>query len=428
MAHITTHFAYHRLTDRLNRFPQGAPPSPLLTKILMILFEEKEAERVSVLPIKPFTAKCAARLWRCHETKAKRVLNRLADKALLVDFEVAGETRYVLPPPMAGFFEFSMMRVRDDIDQKLLGELLYEYLNVEEDFVRELFTDGQTQLGRAFVHEPVLSPDNALHVLDYERASAVVKSASSRGVSMCYCRHKMTHVGRACSAPMNICMTFNTTAESLIRHGHARSIDDAEGLDLLAIAYENDLVQFGENVRQNVNFICNCCGCCCEAMIAARRFAVMHPIHTTNFIPSVEESVCNGCGKCVSACPIEAMSLVSAHDPKRPRQKVARLDESRCMGCGICVKACTKNVSITLTSRPQRVITPLNGTHRAVVMAIERGKLQNLIFDNQVLWHHRALAAVLGVILRLPPVDKAMATQQVKSRYLEALITRCSDD
>ena len=70
------------------------------------------------------------------------------------------------------------------------------------------------------------------------------------------------------------------------------------------------------------------------------------------------------------------------------------------------------------------MITPLNGVHRAVVMAIERGKLQNLIFDNRVLWSHRALAAVLGVILKLPPIKQALATRQVKSRYLEALMAR----
>ena len=427
MAHIAAQSAYRNLSKRLNRFPQGASPSALLTKILKILFDEKEAEMVSLLPIKPFTAKRAARIWRITESRARRQLDRLADKALLVDFDEAGETRYVLPPPMAGFFEFSMMRVRHDIDQKLLGELFYEYLNVEQDFIRELFTKGQTQLGRAFVHEPALPDDNALHVLDYERASEVIKSTSYRGISMCYCRHKMMHVGRACKAPMNICMTFNTTAASLIRHGHARAVDVSEGMDLLAKAYENNLVQFGENIRHNVNFICNCCGCCCEAMIAARRFAVMHPIHTTNFLPAVNENSCNGCGKCVSVCPVEAMVLVSAYDPMHPRKKVARLDESRCLGCGICVRSCTKNTSITLVSRSQRVITPLNGTHRAVIMAIERGKLQNLIFDNQVLWHHRALAAIIGVILRLPPVDKALATQQVKSRYLEALVTRITE-
>jgi hypothetical protein len=57
-------------------------------------------------------------------------------------------------------------------------------------------------------------------------------------------------------------------------------------------------------------------------------------------------------------------------------------------------------------------------------MAIERGVLQNLIFDNQVLKSHRALAGVLGVILKLPPVKQALASKQVKSRYMEALIHR----
>ena len=424
MGHIVEHSAYQRLTERLNRFPQGAPPSKLLTKILMVLFKEKDAERVSLLPIRPFTARRAACIWKMSNSESRKILDGLAQKALLVDFEVAGEMQYVLPPPMAGFFEFSMMRIRDDIDQKLLGELFFEYLNVEEDFVRELFTRGETQLGRTFVHEPVLSAENALHVLDYERASSVIETATHRGISMCYCRHKMMHKGRACDAPTHICMTLNTSAESLIRHGHARAVDISEGLDLLVQAHESNLVQFGENVRQGVNFICNCCGCCCEAMIAARRFAVMQPIHTTNFLPVVQENTCNGCGKCVALCPVEAMTLVSANDPHHPKRKVARVDEERCLGCGVCVRVCTKSNSLALVSRPQRVITPLNGTHRAVVMALERGKLQHLIFDNHVLWHHRALAAVLGAILRLPPIDRALATQQVKSRYLEALVGR----
>ncbi len=55
-------------------------------------------------------------------------------------------------------------------------------------------------------------------------------------------------------------------------------------------------------------------------------------------------------------------------------------------------------------------------------MAIERGKLQNLIFDNHVLWSHRAMAGVLGVILKLPPIKQVLASEQLKSRYLETLI------
>ncbi|NIQ96463.1 MAG: hypothetical protein GWN87_21405 [Desulfuromonadales bacterium] len=61
-------------------------------------------------------------------------------------------------------------------------------------------------------------------------------------------------------------------------------------------------------------------------------------------------------------------------------------------------------------------------------MAIERGKLQNLIFDNQVLWSHRALAAVLGVVLKLPPVKRVLASEQVGSKYIGALCQRYEAD
>ncbi len=421
MAHNTIKSGYSTLVDRLNLYPQGAPPSALLFKILKMLFSEQEAKLASVMPIKPFTAEKASRIWKMDLINTRKILDELAGRAILLDIEQNGASVYALPPPMAGFFEFSLMRVRNDIDQKILSELFYEYLNVEEDFIKDLFTVGQTQLGRTFVNEPALSKENALQVLDYERASEVINKASHRGVGICYCRHKMQHLDRACDAPQEICLTFNTTAASLIKHGCAHSIDKDECLDLLQIAYEHNLVQFGENVREQVNFICNCCGCCCEAMITARRFAILNPVHTTNFIPVVTESDCNGCGKCVATCPVEAMTLVSANDPVKPKMKMAKLDEDICLGCGVCVRTCSKN-SINLISRPKRVITPLNGTHRAVLMAIERGKLQNLIFDNQVLWSHRAMAGVLGVILKLPPIKQTLARQQVKSRYLEALI------
>jgi Na+-translocating ferredoxin:NAD+ oxidoreductase RNF subunit RnfB len=423
MAHHTVRSGYVELVERLNRFPQGAPPSDTLYKILQILFSEREAQLVALLPIKPFSAKKASEVWEMNLPETRKVLDQLASRAILVDVEQNGETIYTVPPPMAGFFEFSMMRLRGDIDQKVLGELFYQYMNVEDEFIRALFANGETQLGRTFVHEPALTPDNSLYVLDYERASEVIRTASHRGIGVCYCRHKMKHVGRACGAPMDICMTFNSTAESLIRADYAHAVDIAEGIDLLQQAYEKNLVQFGENVRQGVNFICNCCGCCCEAMIAARKFGILHPIHTTNFLPVIDEVQCNGCGKCVSACPVEAMTLVSANDPNHPKIKKAKLNAEICLGCGVCVRNCSKN-SLSLKERPQRVITPVNSTHRVVVMAIERGMLQNLIFDNRVLWNHRALAAVLGVILRLPPIKQTLASQQIKSHYLEALITR----
>ena len=424
MAHQTVKAGYEQLVDRLNRFPQGAPPSDVLYAILKMLFSEREAGLVALLPIRPFTAERAARAWKMPLAATTATLEELAGRAILLDLETEeGKRLYVLPPPLAGFFEFSMMRLRGDIDQRMLGELFYVYMNVEEEFIKALFAEGQTQLGRVFVQETAIPIDNGIQVLDYERATEVVRTASSRGVGVCYCRHKMEHVGQACDAPQQICMTFNNTASSLVRHGFAREVDVAEGLDLLAEAQERNLVQFGENIQRNPNFICNCCGCCCEAMIAARKFGILNPVHTSNFLPEVDADLCNGCAKCVNACPVEAMTLASANDPHRPNRKQARLDESLCLGCGVCVSTCERK-GISLRPRPTRVITPVDSARRAVLMAIERGKLQNLIFDNHAMASHRAMAAILGVILKAPPIKQALASRQLRSLYVDRLLAR----
>ena len=96
------------------------------------------------------------------------------------------------------------------------------------------------------MNEKALSEANKLEILDYEKASEVIRTASHRAVGMCYCRHKMEHLGKSCDAPMEICLTFNNVAASLIKHNIAKEIDLQEGMDLLQTAYDNNLVQFGE--------------------------------------------------------------------------------------------------------------------------------------------------------------------------------------
>ena len=125
--------------------------------------------------------------------------------------------------------------------------------------------------------------------------------------------------------------------------------------------------------------------------------------------------------KLLEVCPIEAIEWVSNDDGTNNNSKKVKINEEICLGCGICVRACS-NKSITLEKRKEQIITPVNSVHRIVLMAIEKGKLQELIFDNQAFGSHRAMAAVLAVILKLPPIKQMMASKQMKSIYLEKLL------
>ncbi|MDA3864142.1 MAG: 4Fe-4S binding protein [Deltaproteobacteria bacterium] len=418
MSHHTVKDGYKKLVDRINRFPQGAPPSELLFKILKLLFSEKEAELVAKVPIKPFTLAKAAKLWNLSEYEAEKVLNELAQKGIILDIIEDGVQTYLLPPPMAGFFEFSLMRVRSDMDQKALAELYYQYLNVEEDFIKNLFVQGETNLGRVFVNEEALSAQNMLTVLDYEKTSHIIETASHIAVGTCYCRHKMLHLGKNCDAPLDICLTFNNSAQSLIKHKIAREIDREECKAIIQKAEAYNLVQFGENAQKGVNFICNCCGCCCEALLAAKRFGMLNPVQTTAFLPQIDTEACTGCQKCIEACPVDALELI-----ENTNKNTVRVNTDLCLGCGVCANNCATK-AISMKRRPEHIITPIDSVHRTVMMAIERGKLQNLIFDNHAHLNHRAMAAILGAILKLPPIKQTLALNQVKSKYLGWLLEK----
>ena len=415
MGHITSKDAYKNLEERINWFTDS------LYKILQVLYTEREAKWVAKLPIRPFTAKKAAKIWNTSEGKAESFLAHLCEKALLVDSYYQGERQFVMPPPMAGFIEFALMRTRGDIDQKYLSELYYQYMNVEEDFVKDLFFATETFLGRVYVQEPVLTTENTIHILDYERVSHIIEEASHIGLGTCYCRHKMLHAGHPCviDAPLDVCLTLGNVARSLANNGgHARLIDKKEAMDVLERSYASNLVQIGENVREEPAFICNCCGCCCEALQAARKFSPVHPVATTNYISNITKE-CFGCGKCEKVCPVMAISMTKTTEGKA----VAVVDKEICLGCGVCVRSCNKH-AIVLVRREVQVITPVNSTHRFVLQAIEKGTLQNLIFDNQAFANHRAMAAVLGVILKLPPLKQVLASKQFKSIYLDRLLSK----
>jgi Pyruvate/2-oxoacid:ferredoxin oxidoreductase delta subunit len=411
MAHLTGRTGYKDLIDRYNRFPQGAPEAESLYEILKVMFTHEEASLVSLLPIKPFTVKDAAKIWKKSEEDSFAILDNLAEKALLLDMNDTMEQKYVVPPPMIGFFEFALMRTGGHFDQKLLSELFHQYLETEEDFMRKLLS-LKTPIGRILVNEKAVKQSDHAYVLDYERATAIIENAESIGVSRCYCRHKAEHLGENCDAPQEVCLSLNNLSYSLSKHGYAKLITKERAREILELSYKHNLIQFAENVQDDVGFICNCCSCCCMALKGVKKMGIPQTISSSNFIATLNDK-CVSCRKCIDVCPV---GCYSADD-----QGKVRFDPTLCLGCGVCERVCKVN-AIEMVQREVRIFTPVNTVHKLVLEAIETDTLHNLIFDNQAMASHRFMAAFTGAFLRLPPVKQLLVSGKFQSKYLMKLI------
>jgi len=433
--------------DLLARLDRGAPSLPeprderareARQEILEILFSPEDAALASRLPVRPTElGKLALRLGLPEEHLAAR-LEPMCERGVVLDLvnPRSGKRSYLLAPPVVGFFEYSLMRAKDTIPKKRMAEALHAYTHGDPAFAREAF-GHDTVIGRALVHEPELA-EEVPDVLAWERASEVVGGARRWAVSLCFCRHKAEHLGERCDAPMDNCLSLNGGAEFVIRRGFGRAVEKAEALDLLARARESGLVQIADNVKNRPTFVCNCCGCCCEQLQAVSRWG-LPAVNPSGFLPTPQppssplrpgeggdpgERRCAGCSRCARACPVGAIAMEPVREAGARKNALApRIDEERCIGCGVCAGACRKDaLAMARGGRPRPV--PSNAVERVVRMAVERNRLAELLFDEGAGLGSRFLHRAVDAIVKLPPAKALLANAQIRSRFVEAVLSR----
>lgn len=352
--------AYRALADRLSRLPVGAVVNETLFRILRLLYSETEAAVGSKFPLKPRPLAEIRELTGMPERELRAVLESMAGKGLVIDIPRKDTTYYMLAPMVVGFFEYSLMRAGGATSREL-AKLFEKYFH-DPGVAEELF-GSSTKMFKTLVYERYIPGLVRTEVLDYEKASAVIRASGGGGLSMCACRHKASHLGKPCRYPVeDICTSLGRPAEWLVRRGFARKASVDELLRNLERSYRLGLVLTGDNVIDEPAFICHCCGCCCGPLNAIKKFKVLS-IQPSNFLAASDPSTCINCEACAESCHIGAIKITASGEPQ--------IDAGFCLGCGVCVAHCPSG-AMRLERRETSYTPPQNKMAQLTAIAVER--------------------------------------------------------
>lgn len=369
MGHITNakDMVYRALAERLSKNPVGVKINETLLEILHRLYTESEAAIGSKFPLTPVSIDKIAAATGFSENKLKKILNEMADKGLILDIPRRNTVLYLLAPMVIGFFEYTFMRVRDNVDMKELAGLFEIYF--KDDGVRNELSGGETKMFKTMVYENLIPAAVETEVLNYERAAEIIVQSGGGALSLCSCRHKAEHLGKSCGAPLEVCMSLGKNAsEWLVRRGLGKPAGVDDLLRVLERTEKAGLVHLGDNVLNNPTFICNCCGCCCTVLQAIRESG-KSMAHPSNFMPRLAKDHCRGCGACAVACHIGAIAM----ETDNKGVALPHINQDLCIGCGVCAAACPQK-SLTMSRRAVIHVPPKNSMEKFSRMAREKGR------------------------------------------------------
>jgi electron transport complex protein RnfB len=326
--------AYRKLAGQLDAIPNGFPAteSGVELRLLAKLFTAEEAGLASSMRLAPDRpADIAARAGVGAE-KAYRLLKKMASKGLIESQTAEGHRAFALRPFVVGFYESQLPRM----DKELAALFEQYYLDSDAAILRDSPPLHRViPVGEAIPFE--------IDIFPYEQASEFLEGAKSWGVRKCICRVQQRLVGRGCDRPVETCLVFAPVEGAFDHSDLDRAISKEEAFRILRDAEEAGLVHSASNYRNGLDYICNCCTCCCGIMRGIAEFGIPTAVAHSDFHTVIDAELCIGCGDCIERCQFGALSVPD---------NVAVVDYARCMGCGQCAIACALD-ALHLERRPE---------------------------------------------------------------------------
>ena len=358
---------YRALQRRIDKLPIAFPETEkgVELRLLSHLFSPEEAAVACELSA---TGETISKIHRRVTRKGfsyslrelKTIYNGLLKKGAItgdvVKTKRGVERTYSLLPLAIGMFEMQV----DNLTKEYTRDF-EEYLN--SGFGEALLTTKTGQLRTI----PVGSSLEASSLVSgYDDIKKYVRETEGPfGVMNCVCRQGKDLLNESCdhSDIRETCLTIGTPASHMKMRGNARLVARDEFLSLLDRAEEKGFVLQAKNIREP-GYICCCCGDCCEVLVTAKKLPRPIEAFHTNFYAGVETELCNGCGRCVTRCQMDAIHLAES-------QGAAAVDLDRCIGCGLCVPTCPTR-SIFLKQKEKETVPPRRSISLYVKMYIER--------------------------------------------------------
>jgi electron transport complex protein RnfB len=329
---------YDRLVELYNTIGFGAMPAHHLRRLLEAIIDKDEARTLLAMPPGVFldASQVAETLGEEKALVADR-LETMTNKGLL--YCRSGEARqYRLLQLLPGVFELQFMRGDRREGDEELARLFEEVLHAPPDGKE---APDITPFARVIpVHAQI---DPSIEVFTYEQVAHYIDTAKDICLTTCYCRHQKELIGKACSAPKDVCMQFGPFAQFIIERKFGRRITKEEAKETIGRAVRHGLVLTSTNAKKHIDFICACCGCCCGILTSVKNAHMPSMAAASNFLLRIDVEACTGCGACVEACHMEALSLAA---------DVVTVDQGRCIGCGVCTMQCPSD-ALAMVRKPE---------------------------------------------------------------------------
>lgn len=337
---------YKQLAEHLDRIPNGYPAtkSGVELKILAKLFTEEEAELALQMGLDPRSARSIAECTGREERPVSKTLKHMVKKGLIDLEKGQGGFNFKLIPFIVGFYERQNAAIDAEfaeLFEAYYSEALYRMMTINPSVHRVIPVEKTI---------PV-----QIDILPYERASTYLEKAQAWGVLKCICRVQKSLIGEGCTHTEDNCLVFSSRPKHFDRSDRIRAITKEEALQVLHQAEKEGLVHSTNNVQDGVDYICNCCACSCGVLRGITEYGSLNAVAASDFVVSLEEATCTGCGICVDRCQFRALEM--------GKNGVCSLDSERCFGCGLCVSTCpSEALKLKQKSEDERTPPPVDET------------------------------------------------------------------